>query len=423
MGVAAHPGGALSYGLWRHLRWLLLSCVCVTVLVTIAARRRSHRSRYVVIVVFDGLRPDAITPTDMPTVSRLALEGVQFTSTHAAVPTVTRVNGAALATGTYPGTNGLVDNTVYEPSLDSVAPVSTGDFRVLLRIDSLRRGRLLERATLAERLAAHGTSYAAVSTGSSGDALLVNLRAPEGEGVLVDSGCGDGRVAYPRWLSDSIVRQLGRPPVESDATTLIPLLDWTGRALREVVLPAVRPQVLLYWLTEPDQSQHLFGVGSPRTRMALRDADRNLALLLDALGVRRDSTDVIILSDHGFAHATQQVNVTQALRAEQLMSGAGSDDLVLTDDGESVQFTVRGHDPRRIAAIARWLQRQPWTDLVLTRGGSGRVEGDVAGTVSLDVVHLQHPTRGPDLMVTFRWSADTSAYGVPGTEAISSQGP
>ena len=46
----------------------------------------------IVVVVVDGLRPDAITPEDAPTLARLRAEGVDFTNSHSVFPTVTRVN-------------------------------------------------------------------------------------------------------------------------------------------------------------------------------------------------------------------------------------------------------------------------------------------------------------------------------------------
>jgi hypothetical protein len=74
--------------------------------------------RLVLVFVVDGLRPDSVTPEDTPTLYRLRAEGVQFTRGHAVFPTVTRVNAAAIATGTQPGTNGLVGNQMYVPAVD-----------------------------------------------------------------------------------------------------------------------------------------------------------------------------------------------------------------------------------------------------------------------------------------------------------------
>jgi predicted AlkP superfamily pyrophosphatase or phosphodiesterase len=67
------------------------------------------------VFVVDGLRPDAITAENTPTLHRLWREGVDFTNSHAVFPTVTRVNAATLATGAQPGTHGILGNQFTSP--------------------------------------------------------------------------------------------------------------------------------------------------------------------------------------------------------------------------------------------------------------------------------------------------------------------
>src|SRR2546427_6171628 len=74
--------------------------------------------RFVIVFVVDGLRPDAITAEDTPTLFRLRTEGVDFTRGHAVFPTVTRVNAAALGTGMQPGTSGILGNQMFVPAVD-----------------------------------------------------------------------------------------------------------------------------------------------------------------------------------------------------------------------------------------------------------------------------------------------------------------
>lgn len=69
-----------------------------------------HGSRLIIVLVLDGLRPDSINVRDTLVLNRLRSEGVEYRNTHSVFPTVTRVNAAALVTGTYPGLNGLVSN-------------------------------------------------------------------------------------------------------------------------------------------------------------------------------------------------------------------------------------------------------------------------------------------------------------------------
>ena len=96
--------------------------------------------RFIIVFVVDGLRPDAITAEDTPTLHRLRAEGVDFANSHAVFPTVTRVNAAAIATGTQPGTNGIVGNQIHVPAVDPHRALDTGNFRNLMRVDEVTAG-------------------------------------------------------------------------------------------------------------------------------------------------------------------------------------------------------------------------------------------------------------------------------------------
>src|ERR1700730_16977255 len=65
-----------------------------SVVAAVAAANTPH----VVLVVWDGMRPDFVTEKYAPTLDKLAHNGVRFRNHHAVYPTATDVNGAALAT-------------------------------------------------------------------------------------------------------------------------------------------------------------------------------------------------------------------------------------------------------------------------------------------------------------------------------------
>src|SRR6266852_4587975 len=131
-----------------------------------------------IVLVLDGLRPDAITPAETPNLWRLRQEGVAFTNSHSVFPTVTRVNATAIGTGTLPGRNG-------------------GGGMVLVK-------------TLGEILQERGKRLAAVSSGSTGSALLTNARAPQGAGVLINGYWEPGvRVAFPDAVNDAVRQRFG----------------------------------------------------------------------------------------------------------------------------------------------------------------------------------------------------------------------
>jgi len=374
----------------------------------------------VIVLVVDGLRPDAITAQDTPTLFRLRREGVEFTASHAVVPTVTRVNAAALSTGTQPGRNGLLGNQLYVPAVEPGRAFDTANHRNLRRLDEVTGGRLLLVPTLAERLHARGLLLAAVSSGSTGSAFLLDPRAPEGVGALVNGYLDPGRVvAYPGAVSAAILERFGPAPPRTPAARFDAVVGWTQRVLREYVLPELRPAVVFDWLTEPDHTQHAAGVGSPDARAALGHDDREIAGLLatlDALGLT-PSTDVIVTSDHGFSTNTGGVDVAGALVEAGLKTSPESADVVLASSGQAVGVHVEGRDPGRIAAIARLVQASDWGGALFAAGrGAGDPRGGPDGTFSLDLIHAANGERGPDLLVTFPWTSRPNAFGVPGTD-------
>ena len=77
------------------------------------AAEMRNRSRLVILMVWDGLRPDAVTPTATPNLFALTHGGVYFAAHHALYPSLTMVNAAGLATGAASGANGIVANSMY----------------------------------------------------------------------------------------------------------------------------------------------------------------------------------------------------------------------------------------------------------------------------------------------------------------------
>src|SRR3954463_1575827 len=78
----------------------------------------SAAERKVVVVVWDGMRPDFISPEITPNLSRLAAEGVFFAHHHPVYLTSTEVNGTALATGSWPANSGIIANVDFRPAID-----------------------------------------------------------------------------------------------------------------------------------------------------------------------------------------------------------------------------------------------------------------------------------------------------------------
>ena len=189
---------------------------------------------------------------------------------------------------------------------------------------------------------------------------------------------------------------------------------WTTRALTEVLWKDGVPAFSLLWLSEPDFSQHETGPGSERSLAAIRADDANLGRVLAALDRRgiRASTDVLVVSDHGFSTIWRAVDVAadlaaggfQAVRATP--GGLQPGQVLVVSQGGTDFLYVGGRDPALVRRLIRCVQAQPWAGVVFAREAAD-------GAFSLAQAHLDSPG-APDVVVALRWVGDRSATGARG---------
>jgi arylsulfatase A-like enzyme len=377
------------------------------------------------VLVLDGLRPDSITPDETPNLWRLRQEGVNFVNSHAVFPTVTRVNATAIGTGTYPDRNGMFGNQIYVRAVDPNHAFGNDEHENLLRLDAATDGAMVQVKSLGELLAAHQRTLAVVSSGSTGSALLANPRAPKGVGILVNAYWEPGkRVAFPDAANQAILQRFPPAPRKGGARDHYDeAVIWTQRALRDYVLPELKPDVVINWFTEPDHIQHGIGAGSAEAKASIRNDDREVGLLLDRLrelGLS-ERTNIVVVSDHGFSHAVFGVDLAGELIKAGLKQGPDSDNVVIASSGQTALLHVRDHDAERIGAIVRFLQKQSFAGVLFTAGRPGQsgvpIEGREPGTFSLELIHLAQAERGPDIVLTFPWSSARNPFGVPGQDS------
>src|SRR5438477_12023467 len=96
-----------------------------------AANGQIRRGEHVVIVVWDGMRPDFVSEQNTPTLWKLAQSGVTFRNHHSVYPSATIVNGTAIATGVYPNHSGLLANHDYRPEIDAQKSVDVENVAVV----------------------------------------------------------------------------------------------------------------------------------------------------------------------------------------------------------------------------------------------------------------------------------------------------
>ncbi|HMP84347.1 MAG TPA: alkaline phosphatase family protein [Verrucomicrobiota bacterium] len=367
------------------------------------------KAEHVVVVVWDGMRPDAISRKHTPTLHKLAREGVMFANHHSIFCTATDVNGAAIATGAYPANSGVIANNDFFPLINSNKPVKIATVAAIRKGDELTGGNFILRPTLAETLRAAGKSTAIAGT------KMVALLHDRDER---DEGCGhicihEGGTTPPGAIA-SLTNVLGSFPRSVSGQTREARDEWTRRALIEGLWSNGVPDYSLLWLSEPDATQHATAPGSPLSIAAMESSDRQLAAVLAELDRRnlRDKTDVFVVSDHGFNTVSQFVDVAAQLRQagfsarSEFTSPTTDGDVLVVPQSGAVLFFVTGRHAETTARLVRFLQQQEFSGAIFTRE-------PLPGTFSLESAHLNRPNP-PDIVMSMRWSADKNKFGVPG---------
>ena len=349
----------------------------------------------VLLVVFEGLRPDMVRPDTMPNLTRFAAASMRFASARSVFPSESRVCAAAIATGCYPRRHGIVANRMPHPN-DPRRSVDTSEITVLRDLEQDIGAAVLEEPTLAERLAAAGGTCAVLSSGTTGHTFLLNPRAAD-TGQLVLSAHG---VAASSPLGRAMLGRLPPPPRAPIERT-----EWIAEACRTEVLPDP-PNATILWLCEPDITAHHGGLGSPAQWAVLKRADAAFGRIIAdwEAGPHRERLQIIVASDHGQATISRLRDVRSAITGlpefgdAQLFAGASGGIMVPDSNAD------------RIAAIARWLTRQDWCGSVFAPDLIDLPDGVLPRSAL-----LSDHRRAAHVLYTLRSDTRTSAAGLPGT--------
>ncbi len=366
--------------------------------------------RQVVVIVWDGMRPDFVTEQIAPTLYQLARRGVTFANHHSVYLSSTEVNGTTLFTGAYPAHNGIIGNREYRPEIDSLKVLDTQSLAAVRKGDELTGGHYVSVPTVAEIVRQAGRK--AVVAGAKPVVLLAD-RAPR-TSWAAGANVFAGSTLPPNLLEVITNRYRGFP---ADNGTNPTRNAWTTSALIDPLWAEGVPAFSLLWMNEPDLSQHRTGPGSKQSLAAIRNADENLASVLKALDAKgaRDATDIIVVSDHGFSTILATVDLAESLGKAGLKASrefktkpSRGDILVVSNGGSSLIYVV-GHDDGVIAQVVRFLRRWEFTGVIFTRQ-------PMPGTFALSQVHLDSAA-APDVVVSLRWTTEKNQAGTPGMVA------
>jgi len=366
-----------------------------TIVATPAAKQRT------IIMVWDGLRPDSINPTDTPNLHALRQQGVNFVDNHSTYPTFTMMNGSAFATGSFPKTSGFYGNTFWTPpqagaaqpipvgktagggNQDYVNPVFTEDYAVLTTLNDYYGGQLLLVKSLFKT--AQDAGLTTVALGKTGAAYIQDLNRG---GFFVDENAVlpqslatelqaanfalplNTTFAYPAGTI-TLSATNGTPTARAGALTFaLPnglqardATDSTQGAPEDAankymlslytqyILPKKLPDLSLIWFRTPDNTEHAYGPGSANYKKALASQDARLGELQAALKTNGldQTTNLIIVSDHGHSNVSGPTRLfpLRAITASTTVTGSTTNASLGRVDpvnGFSVSGDVRSAD-------------------------------------------------------------------------------
>lgn len=378
-------------------------CAAALLALGLAATSAQIPAHAQLLLVVDGLRPDSVTPDVMPRLTALGRRGIVFTAHHSVFPTVTRVNSSSMSTGAYPETHGLMGNTVYSEKTFPARGVATSDAAQLLLMEK-GEGRLLTAPTLGQALQQAGKKMVVFSAGSSGSALLLNH--PVYNGAVVNPEFID-----PPSLTPRVLAAVGKGPAEAVPNNV--RNKWAVDAYLSLGLGELKSDVAWVWFGDPDATAHQKGIGSETTAQALKYVDAEIGRIEDTLRERGvlATTNIIVVSDHGFSTHTGTLQLAQAVSAFSTPAADGTPDIVVTEGAVNFRGAV---DPDRVSSIVAELQRRAEVGAIFTRPVStGSMMGVVPGTLSFNVARWNHP-RASEIMISGNWTGERNDAGLPG---------
>ena len=350
-----------------------------------------HRT---IIFVWDGLRPDSIDATNTPTLYNMAKNGSYFSDNHSTYPTYTMANGASFATGGFIGTTGFNGNNTYAgPStgltaasgnssagvaVDFTQPQFTEDWGILDDLNTYYQKNynqsLLTVGTLFQ--AAQAAKLTTFAGGKSGPAYLQDYNRG---GLIVDEN-----TVYPQSLitelqakgfalpantpfmyatgAVTLASGNGTPTASGGKTNLLDgatpdptstagsrqanANQYLANVFTNDIITNHLPDLSLFWLRNPDATQHDYGPGTANYNAALQAQDAVLAQIGAALtsAGQFGTTNIIVVSDHAHSSVSGPQTIFP-LRSIVASSTAGVNTVgTPTTSGYSVSGFVRGAD-------------------------------------------------------------------------------
>ncbi|MFH1850956.1 MAG: ectonucleotide pyrophosphatase/phosphodiesterase [Candidatus Neomarinimicrobiota bacterium] len=288
----------------RKFRYLL------SLLLLLSLSAAQPDESYVLLVSFDGFRPDYLEWVDTPNFDRLSAAGVRAESLQPVFPSKTFPNHYSLATGMYAEKHGLIANSFYDPVFDARYRISDRD-------------------------------------------AVENPRWYGGEPIWVTAERQGVKTASYFWVGSEAPIGGIRPSIWKRYEHDFPFADRVDSVIAWFSLPPERrPHLIMLYFHEPDGISHSFGPEAPETWAEIRELDVLLGKIIagcQALDIH-ENLNLIIVSDHG-------MTATSSQRTISLADNVNLDGL--TQEGDGPFSFIYGGEERRLNKVYKKLKKVP----------------------------------------------------------------
>ena len=216
-----------------------------------------EKKPYVILISADGFRYDLADKYHAAHLLALRAKGVTASSMTPSFPSVTFPNHYTLATGLYPAHHGLVDNTFYDAKKEKVYRIND---RSAVTDSSWYGGTPLW--VLAEQQKMLSASFFWVGSEAAVESV---------------------RPTYYYLFNDRIALDRRLQAVK----------DWLSAP------ESARPHLILFYLSQVDHAEHLFGPGSKEAEAAVHLVDDCVGKMVQIVDSLHLPVNFVFVSDHG----------------------------------------------------------------------------------------------------------------------------
>ncbi len=299
----------------------------------------------VLLISIDGLQPADVIEADkrginIPNLKRFVKEGSYASGVVGVLPTVTYPSHATLITGTSPAKHGIINNTTFDP-----LQINQGGWYWYARD--------IKVPTLWDAAAKAGLTTANIHWPVSVDAASIRWNIPQ----IWRTGHADDAKLVKALSTPGLVEGL-----EADLGPYAPGIDESiagdenRGAFAARLIAHEKPDFTTVYLTALDHEQHEKGPNTKPAYAVLERIDAVVGSLISAQMAARPNSVIAVVSDHGFAATSTEINLFSAFIKDGLITldPAGkvkSWDAMPWPSGGSIAVMLR--KPEDTALVAR----------------------------------------------------------------------